>query len=99
MNTELKKITDWFSSNKLSLNVSKTNFILFCSHRKKIPTQKCQILIDNYLIPQVSSVKFLGVYLDQHLTWNVHISEIAKKFKKCENSLSNRTSLTHLNTY
>src|SRR5688572_19701195 len=35
-NQELQKIADWFQSNKLSLNLSKTSYILFCSHRKKL---------------------------------------------------------------
>ena len=81
-NTELQKVTAWFKSNKLSLNVTKTNFIVFCSHRKHIPSQKGKILINDNPIPQVSSVKFLGIHLDQHLTWNNHISEIAKKLSK-----------------
>ena len=33
-NTELKKLTDWFIANRLSLNVAKINFILFCSSHK-----------------------------------------------------------------
>ena len=82
VNLELQKIADWFKSNTLSLNLSKTNYILFCSHRKKIPSIQGIIQVDNFKIPQVISVKFLGVHLDQHLTWNIHISQIASKISK-----------------
>ena len=81
-NQELLKIADWFRSNKLSLNLNKTNYILFCSHRKKIPDIQGSIQLNNFIIPQVISVKFLGVHLDQHLTWNAHTSQIASKISK-----------------
>ena len=88
VNQELKKITDWFKSNKLSLNLNKTSYILFCSHRKKIPSRQGIVRVDNFLIPQVISVKFLGVHLDQHLTWNNHIAQIASKISKNTGILS-----------
>ena len=88
VNQELKKITEWFKSNKLSLNLNKTNYILFCSHRKKIPSCQGIIRVDNFQIPQAISVKFLGVHLDQHLTWNNHIAQIASKISKNTGILS-----------
>src|SRR6218665_3948514 len=62
VNSELAAIANWFRANKLSLNVSKTNFIVFHSHRKSIPNQRLVISIDNKAILQVKSAKFLGVY-------------------------------------
>ena len=82
VNRELLLVADWFKANKLSLNLTKTNYILFCSRRKSSPQQKGNIQIDNVDIPQVTSVKFLGVYVDQHITWNNHIEQIAKKIAK-----------------
>ena len=82
LNQELLLVSDWFKANKLSLNLAKTNYILFCSHRKSTPQQKGKVQIDTTDIPQVKSVKFLGVYVDQHLTWNNHIEQIALKIAK-----------------
>jgi hypothetical protein len=82
LNEELVLVSDWFKASKLSLNLTKTNFILFCSHRKATPQLKGKVHIDNIDIPQVESVKFLGVYVDQHLTWSVHIEHIALKLAK-----------------
>jgi exonuclease III len=82
VNRELSFVSDWFKANKLSLNVNKTNYILFSSHRKTQPQQKGIIQIDNIDIPQVTSVKFLGVYVDQHMTWKKHIEQISLKIAK-----------------
>src|SRR6218665_2440200 len=82
LNKELVKVSDWFRSNKLSLNLSKTNYILFRSNRKPVPEETCKLVIDNTEIPQVNSVKFLGVYVDQHLTWKIHLENVASKISK-----------------
>jgi len=82
MNQELAKVTDWFYANKLSLNLNKTSYILFCSHRKKVPSIINQLVINGTPIPRVTSVKFLGTYLDQYLTWNEHIKLVSQKVAK-----------------
>ena len=82
INHEITYVVDWFRINKLSLNINKTNFILFRSHRKLIPEISIQLLIDGNVIPQVSSAKFLGVCIDQHLNWSEHIKLISMKIAK-----------------
>ena len=76
MNTELTHITDWFRANKLSLNVSKTNFMLFSP---KTPHHSNKITIDNQNISQVHTTKFLGITIDDKLTWNHHINSITTR--------------------
>jgi len=78
-NEELAMANDWFKANKLSLNLSKTNYIIFRSNKKIIPSSANVLKIDNIIIPQVTSSKFLGVHIDQHLKWNTHILEITNK--------------------
>src|SRR6218665_342440 len=57
--------------------------ILFSTHRKLEPLHKGSVLVDDTIIPQVKSTKFLGVYIiDQHLTWNDHIKHISLKIAK-----------------
>ena len=82
MNQELIHVNNWFIANKLSLNVSKTNYILFSSHRKRVPLAKGTVTINNLPIPQVSTTKFLGIYVDQFLTWKDHIAHISAKIAK-----------------
>ena len=76
VNAELTCVADWFSANRLTLNLDKTNFILFKSHRKVTPRDNLSLLINDVPITQVESTKFLGVHVDQHLTWNQHINHI-----------------------
>src|SRR6218665_193899 len=87
-NQELIIITAWFRANKLSVNLSKTNYILFCSHCKVVSMSDLKLEIDDNEIMQVTSSKFLGVYIDQHLTWVEHISHISKKIAKNISMLS-----------
>ena len=82
VNTELSNISDWFKANKLSLNINKTNYILFSTPRKPLPPALPILSIDSIEIPQVRTTKFLGIYVDQHLTWNEHIDQIANKIAK-----------------
>ena len=68
LNDELKKVVDWLSANKLSLNVKKTHCIIFRLYKKKIDCN-LKLLINSVEIRQVESTKFLGIIIDQNLTW------------------------------
>ena len=81
INRELSKVKTWLDCNKLALNIDKTNFVLFHSPRKKLP----DIVILKFgkkRIQMTKYVKFLGVLLDEHLTWKYHINELSKKLSK-----------------
>jgi len=82
LNRELSDIAAWFCANKLTLNLDKTNFILFRSNRKLPPNEKPCLLVGDIPITQVESTKFLGIEVDQHLTWKKHINYIASKIAK-----------------
>lgn len=56
--------------------------IIFIPHRKPSPLINIKLLIDGNEIPQVTTTKFLGVYIDQHLTWSEHIKIISTKIAK-----------------
>ena len=77
---DLNILSDWFKANKLSLNVSKTNAILF----RPVGSQPndhdtLNLTIGNEVIDQVSSTKFLGLIIDEHLTFKNHVSFVASK--------------------
>ena len=70
MNDGLKKLNGWFQSNKLSLNTKKSNVMLFGTHIKtKQYENKLKLSLDNVEIKCVNACKFLGVTIDQNLTW------------------------------
>ena len=70
VNTELDKLNTWFIINKLSLNVSKTNYILFGNRKAH---SDLDIEIHNNKITRVSETKFLGVWIDEKLNWKKHV--------------------------
>src|SRR6218665_88894 len=76
---------DWFYANRLSLNLEKTNFIVFHTFfilLKNLTSSNVvlnEIVIDGVTIKQVSNSKFLGVIIDEHLTWSHHINLVANK--------------------
>ena len=73
---ELPKFTDWFAVNKLSLNIDKTNYIVF-NRGTKYKWDR-NIHIDGKIVDHVYKTKFLGVVIDSKLTWHDHISTICK---------------------
>ena len=72
VNLELENITCWFYTNNLSVNVKKSNFIIF-RPRQNRQTRDLAFNIRNYSIDRVKEVTFLGVILDEHLTWKSRI--------------------------
>ena len=81
LNSELNKLSAWFKANKLSLNLKKTNFMLFKPRQKKYHFPM-QTSVNEQRIEQVKETVFLGVVLDEHLTWKPHISQVAYKISK-----------------
>ena len=69
-------------ANVLSLNLTKTNYIVFHFRQKKPPPDNLSILIDGSPIDQVCSTKFLGTVIDSNLSWKYHILQISKKVAK-----------------
>ena len=64
----------WLSANKLTLNMTKTEFMLIASRQKL-----SQFTINENAVEQVTSFKSLGVYVDQNINWECHIENISMK--------------------
>ena len=79
-NEDLAKVSEWLVANRLTLNQSKTEFMLIGS-RQRISTfnSSPSLTINDVPIKQVSHTKSLGVHIDENLTWNVHIEKLCKK--------------------
>ena len=82
LNVELNKVSMWLQANRLSLNLKKCTFMVFSNSKKKLNMSSCQVKINNEPIMQVSHTKFLGVYIDECLTWKFHIKELENKISK-----------------
>ena len=84
MNKELAIIQEWFNANKLSLNASKTKYSFFhsLSFSDRIPLRLPELKTNDVVIKREENMKFLGVLLDENLTWRPHIKCIENKISK-----------------
>ena len=80
INAELAKLSIWFKVSKLSLNIYKSKFIVFCSARKQTPIPLIQI--DNNVIECVENFNFSGLIINKKLKWNDHIDHIVLKISR-----------------
>ena len=81
INKELEKIFNWLEVNKLSLNIRKTKTMLFHTQHtqiKFIPT----LVINNIQIERVVNFNFLGLTINENLSWKPHVDKISKKISK-----------------
>ena len=79
LESDIKKVIEWLKVNKLILNVEKTQVMLF-SFKKNNP--KLSLKIGDTEIEEKSETNFLGMQLDNKLTWKAHIAHICKKVSK-----------------
>ena len=81
INDELKNLVIWLETNRLSLNIKKTNYMIFS--RKKTKLSHLEIKINNIHIDRVTNTAFLGVLVDEQLNWKNHVYYICRKLAKC----------------
>lgn len=82
VNNELSNISIWFKVNKLSLNVNKTNYMIFKNRHSSRLYNNIHICIDGIELTKVSQTKFLGVIVDESLTWQNHNSYVTNIVSK-----------------
>ena len=75
VNTELSRIHEWICCNKLSLNVLKTHGMLFSNSISRLPSN---VFLNNTSVDIVDSTKFLGLYIDNKLSWKKHATHLSK---------------------
>ena len=95
MNVELANVSTWFKSNKLSLNVDKTKWFLFhpLSKRQLLPQTLPNLLIENIHIKREHVTKFLGVFIDESLSWKQHVDIVTSKISKSTSILYKSTDV------
>ena len=78
INKELEEVNNWFKANKLSVNASKTNCMVLGTPHKTSKTNDVNIILDGVTLERVNTTKFLGVIIDDNLTWKHHIDGLTK---------------------
>ena len=87
-NYAMKCLYEWFCANRLSLNPNKTKFIVFTAGQRKCDYEGLHVSINNINLEQVGSpftnktTKFLGIYVDESLSWKYQLAHINNKISR-----------------
>ena len=79
---DIQRVEQWMKSNQLVLNLAKTKSLLFGTAQKLAGATDFKILIQGKEIDRVSKLCYLGVTLDENLSWKEHVGEVFKKVNK-----------------
>ena len=82
LNVDLAAITSWLHDNKLTLNVTKSNFMVIGGRNKLSQFNVIALIANNDPWENVTKLKYLGVTINQHLTWHDHIEQLQSKIAK-----------------
>ena len=85
MNHDLKRLMSWLNANKICLNVSKTELVLF---KKKQMDCDLKVKLNGQKIYETDSVKYLGIKIDKNLSWENQINNVSIKLNKANAMLS-----------
>ena len=77
----LINLIDWLNANKLSVNLSKTNYIIFTPNQQRyfVGNDNTELIINNTKIEKVNSTNFLGLIIDSKLSWEYQVNNICNK--------------------
>ena len=102
-NFELEKAKEWFQANKLTLNVSKTKYIVFRNKNMNFKSDMFRLMIGDEVLERIGnncqekSFKFVGVQFDEFLTWEHHINHVAKRISSSIFALNQAKKFLPLN--
>ena len=87
VNLDLKLLCNWINANKISLNKSKTEYIIFKGPQKLLHYD-IRIFLNGTRIFPSNCIKYLGVLLDSDLSWKSQINNTAIKLKRANGALA-----------
>ena len=83
INSEINKVTDWLPANKLSLNVNKTKFMVFHYYQRILEdTDIPNLMINGSSIERVSEFDFLGLTMNEFMSWRSHAKKDSNKISR-----------------
>ena len=94
INSELNEIKIWLMSNKLYLNVSKTKYMIISNRDGPI---NLNLKIGDDLVQRIDTYKFLGVFIDDRLTFSTHTSKISSKVSQAVGMIRKMSSIVPKN--
>ena len=97
VNNELQEVFSWLCANKLSLNIEKSNYVIFRPPQKSV-NYSINLKINNQTLMHENSIKYLGIMIDSHLNWKSQVCYISKKIKRNIGILSKIRHYVNLKT-
>ena len=88
INVELNNIHIWLCANKLSLNIEKSNFVIFHPPQKRLQSHNFSLAINNKQLKREFCVRYLGILIDSNLNWKDQVEGIVKKIRRSIGILS-----------
>ena len=83
LSEELTYVNEWFLDNSLFMHKGKTECVLFGTSARLVSTNdNFEVSVDGHVLKRVSEYKYLGVVLDECLSWNAHIKYLLSKAGK-----------------
>ena len=86
VNVEVNKVFSWLVSNKLTLNILKSKFMIV-SNKKRV-NDNFNVYINGSPLQRCDQYKYLGVIIDKNLSWKSHVEHISAKISKACGVLS-----------
>ena len=87
LNKDLNSLFKWLCANKISLNVTKTEVVLF-QQTNRTAEYDIQLKLNGKYLEKSESVKYLGIQLDQHLSFSQHIKTLSAKLRNANGAIS-----------
>ena len=81
INQDLQNISIWFKANKLTVDSSKSNVLTINPKISKAPLI-LNVTLNNTVLNQSNSVKYLGMIIDSKLNFDTHIKKLAHQISK-----------------
>ena len=95
INNALNDFSNWLQLNKLSLNAKKNKYMIF--HHPNKQFREPDLILNNDKIERVKTFTFLGLIMDEHLTWKPHIDKIASKLSRASGIINKLKNILPLN--
>ena len=82
LNSDLATVSNFFSSNLLTRNISKCNFVIFGNSRKLKLVNDVSLKVNSTAVERSDLFKYLGVVINQAMSWSEHIDTISTKISQ-----------------
>ena len=82
VDNELNIINIWLRNNKISLNISRTNYMLIDNYINDSTKKHFEIKLQQNVLNRVRNVKYLGMLIDDRLNWDPHIKQLSLQLSK-----------------